>query len=96
MHHISKLIELLRSLLAIRLDETKFADLLKGNRHSSTQLRKYVYHKILQYKAETAVELPLVTKLLSPISQEFDIGVNLRERKQFIRLRNSINKKNKK
>jgi len=70
------LMELLRKRLALQVDQEKFKSLLKGDKRKATALRKYVYHKVLMHKHETAKELPLIMDLLkTPKRIELDEGI---------------------
>jgi len=85
------ILEQLRTILALRLDENKFKDLLKGNKRRATLLRKYVYFNLLEYKKKTKRELIHINRLIRACpDKEYDRGLDQKSKKLFSKLRNNI------
>jgi len=85
------ILEQLRNKLALRLDENKFKDLLKGDKRKATLLRKYVYFNLLEYKKKTKRELKRINKFLKQYpAEEYDRGLDQKNKILFSKLRNKI------
>ncbi len=87
--------ELLRTQLALRVDQAKFRDLIGPRKSQATLLRRYVYFKVIQYKRETAKELPQIVNVLKSDAAQngmLDKGIDKAALIKFTRIQKRITK----
>jgi hypothetical protein len=88
-------LELIRTQLALRVDQAKFRDLIGPRKSRATLLRRYVYFKVIQYKRETAKELPQIVNVLGPNvshSEKLDKGIDQAALIKFTRIQKRLTK----